>query len=195
MSRNILLTIAMVLTFGLIQLVSFADCGSRECGKKDCKYKSSECGKKDGKDRSGECGNKDSKDRPLDKKVLKKIHMIFDHQDELGISDDQLAKIKDLKIALKKDLIQKGADIDIVKVDIRSALYEDKIDLAAVNKLIDQKYESKKSKSKKVVSTLAELKKILTKDQMDKLKDLKRKECPLKAEGSHRGRSEGSHRR
>ena len=183
MSRKILLIIAMVLTFGLIQSVSFADCGSRECGKKDCKYKPSECGKKD------------CKDKPLDKKVLKKLHMIFNHQDELGISDDQLAKIKELKIALKKDLIQKEADIDLVKVDVRSALYEDEINLAAVNKLIDQKYEAKKSKSKQVVSTLAQLKKILTKDQMDKLKNLKRKECPLKPEGSHRGRSEGSHRR
>ena len=183
MSRNILLTIAMVLTFGLIQSVSFADCGSRECGKKDCKHRSSECGKKD------------CKDKPLGKKVLKKLHMIFEHQEELGISDDQLAQIKELKIALKKDLIKKEADIELVKVDIRSALYEDEINLAAVNKLIDQKYETKTSKSKKVVSTLAELKKILTKDQIDKLKDLKRKGCPLKPEGSHRGRSEGSHRR
>ena len=184
MSRNSLLTaIVMVLTCGLIQSVSFADCGSRDCGRKECKYKLSECGKKD------------CRDKPLSKKVLKKLHMIFEHQEELGISDDQLAKIKELKIALKKDLIQKEADIDLVKVDIRSALYEDEIDLAAANKLIDQKYETKKSKSKQVVSTLAQLKKILTKDQMDKLKDLKRKGCPLKPEGSHRGRSEGSHRR
>ena len=183
MSRNMVLTIAMVLTFGLIQSESFADCGSSDCGKKACNYSSSECGKKD------------CKDKPLGKKLLKKMHMIFNHQDELGISDDQLDKIKDLKIALKKELIQKEADLDIVKVDIRSALYEDEINLDAVNKLIDQKYETKKSKSKKVVSTLAELKKILTKDQMDKLKDLKRKECPLKAEGSHRSKSEGSHRR
>ena len=183
MRRNLLLTIALVLTFGLLQSVSFADCGSRECGKKDCKHRPSECGKKD------------CKDKPLDKKVLKKLHMIFEHQEELGISDDQLAKIKELKVALKKDLIQKQADIDLVKVDIRSALYEDEINLNSVDKLIDQKYETKKSKSKQVVSTLAQLKKILTKDQMDNLKNLKRKGCPLKPEGSHRGRSEGSHRR
>ena len=162
MRRNLLLTIAIVLTFGLLQSVSFA------------------C---DGKGWSKHHG----KDMPLDKKLFKKLHMIFSHQDELGISDDQLAKIKELKIALKKDLIQKEADIDLVKVDIRSALYEDEINLEVVNKLIDQKYETKKSKSKQVVSTIAELKKILTKDQMDKLKDLKKQQ--------HRGRSEGSHRR
>ena len=162
MRRNLLLTIAIVLSFGLLQSVSFA------------------C---DGEGWSKHHGN----DMPLDKKLFKKLHMIFSHQDELGISDDQLAKIKELKIALKKDLIQKEADIDLVKVDIRSALYEDEINLEAVNKLIDQKYETKKSKSKQVVSTIAELKKILTKDQMDKLKDLKKQQ--------HRGRSEGSHRR
>ena len=172
--KNILLTIAIVLTFGLIQSVSFADCGGKDCGKKGCKHRSSECGKKD------------CKDKPLGKKLLKKMHMIFDHQEELDISDDQLAKIKELKIALKKDLIQKEADIDLVKVDIRSALYEDEINLEAVNELIDRKYETKKSKSKQVVSTLAQLKKILSKDQMDKVKNLKCKGCPAMSEGSHR---------
>jgi hypothetical protein len=42
----------------------------------------------------------------------------------------------------------------------------------AVNKLIDQKYEIKKSKMKMVVKSLSELKKILSKEQMEKLKSI-----------------------
>ena len=162
MNSNQIMAVALVLVFGLIQSISFA-CDGKGCCKRD------------------------GKDMPLEKKFFKKVRMIFHHQDELGISDDQLAKIKELKVALKKDLIQKEADIDLVKVDIRSALYEDEVNLEAVNKLIDQKYETKKSKSKQVVSIIAQLKEILTKDQMDKLKNLKKKQ--------HRGMPEGSHGR
>jgi Spy/CpxP family protein refolding chaperone len=44
--------------------------------------------------------------------------------------------------------------------------------LNAVNKLIDQKYEIKKSKMKTAVKSLSELKKILSREQMDQLRDL-----------------------
>ena len=118
MTRNKIMAIAIVLAIGLIQSAAFA-CGGKGCGKHD------------------------SKDMPLDKKLFKKLHMIYNHQDELGISDEQLAKIKELKIALKKDLIQRQADVDLLKIDIRSALYEDEVNLEEVNKLIDQKYEIK----------------------------------------------------
>jgi Spy/CpxP family protein refolding chaperone len=100
--------------------------------------------------------------------------MVYLYQDELNINDSQLDQIRELKIALKKDVIKKQADLDIIKVDIRSLLYEDEIDVEAVNKHIDQKYEIKKAKTKKVVKSYAQLKKILTNEQIEKLKEIAR---------------------
>jgi Spy/CpxP family protein refolding chaperone len=100
--------------------------------------------------------------------------LIYLYQDELKVSDEQLDQIKELKVALKKDLIRKKADIKVIKVDIRSLLYEDEVDVDAVNRLIDQKYEIKKAKSKMVVESYAKLKKVLTKEQMDNLRRIVR---------------------
>jgi Spy/CpxP family protein refolding chaperone len=110
--------------------------------------------------------------KSIQEKFFKKVKMLHRYQDELNVTDNQLEQIRELKITLKKELIKKKADIEIISLDIRSLLYEDEVDLNAVNKLVDQKYEIKKSKMKMVVRSLSELKKILSKEQMDKLKDI-----------------------
>jgi Spy/CpxP family protein refolding chaperone len=102
--------------------------------------------------------------------------MIHHNQDELKVNDNQLNQIRELEIALKKDSIKKKAEIEIITVDIRSFLSEDEIDIDAVSKLIDQKYEIKKAGLKKVVKSFAELKKILTKEQKEKLKEVIREQ-------------------
>ncbi len=147
MKKYLILAMTLVLTLGLMQSVSFADKGYRH-------------------------GQKVYQKKSMKEKFFKKVLMIYLYEDELKVNDKQLDQIKELKVALKKDLIQKKADIDVIKVDIRPLLYEDEIDVDAVNKLIDQKHEIKKAKSKKVVESFAKLKKILTKEQMDKLRKI-----------------------
>lgn len=133
-------------------------------------------------------GQRGEQKNSVEKKFFKKIHMIYSYQEELGITEKQLDEISDLKVAFKKDLIKKDADIDVLKVDILSQLYKDKIDIVAVNSLIDRKYELKKVKSKKAVETYAKLKGFLSEEQLDKLKELYReqqKTCSGK--GSQKG--------
>ena len=57
-------------------------------------------------------------------------------------------------------------------IDIMAKLKEHPIDLEAVNKLIDQKYEMKKAQIKSLVASYAKLKSILTEDQIKILKTL-----------------------
>ncbi|MFC1620815.1 Spy/CpxP family protein refolding chaperone [Candidatus Omnitrophota bacterium] len=111
----------------------------------------------------------------LSQKFYKKAMMIIKSQEELGLSDEQVEKIKDLKISTKKDLIRKKADIDILALDIKAGMWEDTIDLNAVNVLIDKKYEIKKEKAKVLVAARAVLKSTLTADQNKQLKTLCRK--------------------
>jgi len=108
----------------------------------------------------------------LDKKVLKKFHLILTHKDDLGLSDEQVKKIKGLKIKTKKNLIKQKAEIDLIKIDIKSSLWEDKIDIKTIEKLIDQKYEIKKEKAKALINSYAELKNILSDEQKAKLKSI-----------------------
>ena len=70
--------------------------------------------------------------------------LILRNKEELGLTDEQVDKIKVLKVETKKSLIRQNAEIDIVSVDLKAAEWEDPIDTAAVNKLIDKKYDLKK---------------------------------------------------
>jgi Spy/CpxP family protein refolding chaperone len=114
----------------------------------------------------GKCG------QGLDSKILKKLHLAIEYQDELEASDSQIRKIRELKMRLKKDLIQRKAAIDLMGVDIKSKLWANDIDKKEINQLIDRKYELKKAKAKSLVEALIELKDILKDEQEEKLKDL-----------------------
>jgi Spy/CpxP family protein refolding chaperone len=147
MRKHLIVAITLVLALGLMQSVAFAE-------------------KRGGYDQ-GRHHRKSIKE-----KLFKTVRMIYHNQDELNVNDNQLNQIRELKIALKKDSIRKKAEIEIIAVDIRSLLYEDEMDVYAVSRLIDQKYEIKKANMKKVVKSFAELKHILTKEQKEKLKEV-----------------------
>lgn len=123
---------------------------------------------------------------------MKKVKLIYRFQEELGITDEQLESLKTIKNTVKKDIIMKKAEIEVISVDIKAALEVDDIDVTAVNALIDKKYEIKKAKAKITVEALAKLKNVLTPAQKDKLKMLikERKDCP-KMEKGRRGAHEG----
>ena len=108
----------------------------------------------------------------LEGKFSSKAHMILKNKEELGLTDEQVATIKDLKLKTKKDVIRKKAEIDVLALDIKAAMYGDTIDTEAVNELIDKKYEIKKAKTKSLVAACATLKGTLTDDQKSKMKDL-----------------------
>jgi hypothetical protein len=111
----------------------------------------------------------------LDTKFFDKVRLALKNQEELRISDEQYEKLKTLKTNTKKDLIKRKAEIDIIGVDIKSKLWEDAIDTKSINKLIDQKYELKKAKTKALVEAYAAFQNILTDDQKKKLKGISRK--------------------
>lgn len=120
------------------------------------------CGQRKGKGHHGDIGNM----------VCKKAMMMCKNKDELGLSDEQVERIKSLKIATKKNLIKTQAEIDIVKIDIRAEMWKDTVDAEAIKKLIDKEYELKKEKAKSSIDAYVNLKEILTEEQRKKLKTL-----------------------
>ena len=117
----------------------------------------------------------------LDKKIFMKAHMLLMNEDELGLTDEQVTKIKNLKMGTKKSLIKQEAEIALLGVDIKSKLWEDTIDVAAITPLVNKKYELKKQKTLSIITAYAQLKNILTAEQKEKMKGLYKKH-----KGSHK---------
>jgi len=108
----------------------------------------------------------------LEEKFSKKALFFLKNQEELGLSDEQIEKIKNLKIKIKKDIIGKDAELEIVSLDLQSGLWKEKIDTIVLNELIDKKYDLKKGKAKFLVEAYAALKDILTEEQKENMKSV-----------------------
>lgn len=110
--------------------------------------------------------------KSLEEKFNYKLHFIMGNEEELSLSEDQVDKIKNLGIATKKGMIRAKAEIDVLGLDIKSELWKATIDTAAIDKLIEKKYDLKKAKAKASVKAYAALKGMLTAEQKEKMKDL-----------------------
>lgn len=119
--------------------------------------------------RGGHCGKSFDGDG-LKEMFFFKAHKVLQLEKELGLSSEQAATIKSLKVETTKGLIRSGADLEIIKIDLYSQLKKDAADTAAVEKLIDQKYEIKKAKEKLVAGSYAKLKAALTDKQWETFK-------------------------
>ncbi|NQT46560.1 MAG: Spy/CpxP family protein refolding chaperone [Candidatus Omnitrophica bacterium] len=117
-------------------------------------------------------GKSEGHHKDFGEKFSLKAHLILKNEEELGLSDDQVEKVKTLKLKNKKGLIMQEAEIEVLSLELKSKMWSDEIDTSAINKLIDQKYELKKAKAKSSVEACVALKKILTKEQKAKLKAL-----------------------
>ncbi|MBI4309348.1 MAG: hypothetical protein HY591_03350 [Candidatus Omnitrophica bacterium] len=108
-------------------------------------------------------------------KFFDKAHFYLKNKSELALSEEQIKKIKELKLGLKKDLTMNDAEIKLAALDVKAKIEEDRIDTAAVNTLIDKKYELKRAAAKRTVTAYAELKTVLTDEQKMKAKEFQGK--------------------
>ena len=155
MKRIATIFVVVLCALALISSVTFAD----QCSMGKCNFMSK--------------GHKMWGKRGHDKMFFFKAHLALAKAKELGLTDDQVSKIKALTYNLKKSMIKEDADIKSLGLDIREAITKDTVDTNAVNGLIDQKYTLKAAKDKETVGAYANLKKILSKDQYDKLKEMR----------------------
>jgi len=110
--------------------------------------------------------------KSMEDKFFMKVKMIYTHKDQIEVTEEQMDKIKDLKIALKKELIIKKAEVEVIALDITVGMHEDVINVEDINKLIDKKYDVKKAKMKSLIKACADLKNLLTEEQSAKLKEV-----------------------
>lgn len=113
----------------------------------------------------------------LKEKIFAKAHFILGCQDELGFSDDQVKRIKDLVIKTERNQIEKRAEIELVDVDIKAEIWRDTLDANTITGLIDRKYELEKIKAKSLINAYVALMSTLTAEQKEKMRDCRKKGC------------------
>ena len=111
-------------------------------------------------------------------------HSILENHEELGLTDVDVKKVRDLKIGTKKSMIRNRAEVELLMVDIISSLYQEKPELSAINRLVDKKFEIKKAGMKKLIAAFVGIKKLLSKEQMKQIKAI------CKSEGHHQSKEE-----
>ena len=97
-------------------------------------------------------------------------HSVLENYEELGLTDEDAKKIRELKIGTKKSLIRNTAEVELFTVDIIVKLHEDKPEISEINKLLDKKFDVKKAGMKKLIAAFIGIKKLLSKEQMKKMK-------------------------
>ncbi len=107
-----------------------------------------------------------------EEKFYQKAFFLLSNADEIGLTDDQVEKIRTLKLKIKKNMIMEDAQIETLALDISEALAADQVDTKKVDSLVDKKYELKKQRTKEIIQGYLDLRGILTKDQQDKLKKM-----------------------
>ena len=117
----------------------------------------------------------------LDRKIYHKAGFMLMNEKELGLSEEQAARIKEIKYDTKREMAKRDAEIELVKIDIKEKMYQDKIDVKAIQPLIDSKYELKKARAQYLLQQYAAIKGVLTEGQMEELKAIwKAQTCRMK---------------
>jgi len=117
-------------------------------------------------------GWKKGHDGGLEGKFRMKVHFIESNQDELKLTEEQMTSIDTIETNVEKSLIQLQARVDLAGVDLKGMLHERKIDVEAVNRLLDEKYGAKEAIAKALVQGLADVKNVLTDEQYAAMKEL-----------------------
>ena len=108
--------------------------------------------------------------------LMKTSCYLLKNKEELSLTDDQVSRIKAISEKREKDSIQLKADARKVYVDIKTEFSDENFDASGINALIDKKFDLKKQIVKSFVNSHAEILAVLTSEQREKLKEIK-KEC------------------
>lgn len=167
MKKTTLWILALMLVGSIMTLPAFADCdkhgkqcsmsgGKSECGKGDCDK--SDCGSCEG------C--------PILGKIMKKAKFFLSNQKEIGLSEEQVAQIKTIKLEAKKAGLRQAAEMKIFEMDIDAKLSNPKLDTEAINAMLDQASSGWGAGAKASVAEYVKLKAVLNEQQMAKAKEI-----------------------
>lgn len=100
------------------------------------------------------------------------LSLCISRAEEIGLSDEQLAKIKSLHYGQIKSLISLEADKDIKQLEINELLDKASLDLPKIEEKVRDLYEKKLEIKMERLKTRQEVRSLLSEEQQNKLKSL-----------------------
>ena len=97
---------------------------------------------------------------------------ILSNKDKLELNEGQITQIRHLVRDVKKETIKMNADIETLKVEINTLMWEAPFNVDQVNSLVAEKHKLKHQKAMYLVKSHDKLYRILTVDQLKKLNTL-----------------------
>ena len=103
------------------------------------------------------------------------VTLMLRNADKLGLSDEQIKKLDNIKRKYSKDIIKQDAEMKIAEIDLGALLKESEINLSEVNEVL-KKVESTETQIRYLrIMAFVEARKILTDEQKNSLKKLMEK--------------------
>ncbi len=109
--------------------------------------------------------------------------------EELGLTDDQVEKLKEADFASREKKMELKSQLDGLRLQMEKAFSEDAVDEAAVRQLAEKISDLRGKLFTQKIESRLEVRKLLSADQLEKLKTMK-----FQARAMHRGmRGKGKH--
>lgn len=100
------------------------------------------------------------------------VSLMLADRDKLGLSEDQIKKIKDLSVKVRKAVIKMGAEIRTLRVDMNTTVWEAPLDLNESNSLLARSHSLFEDRGKFLLNSIHELHQILTPEQLKSFNSL-----------------------
>jgi len=110
-------------------------------------------------------------------------------QVELGITDEQIAAVKELVFTRQREAIRLRAAVQVAELDLRHALDADKPNRESVMKILGDLEELRTKLDRSNVEMVLKLKEIIKPEQQKKLRDLMKKKAREQRQGPGRERA------
>lgn len=128
----------------------------------------------------GQCpmaAQKDSEDVaecgcPILTKILQKSKFLLEHADAIGLSEQQVADIKAIKLDTKKTSVRIAAEMKVFELDVQAKLSAPNLDVEGLNAMIDTASQGMSTGAKASIATYAKLRSLLSEEQQKKAKEL-----------------------
>lgn len=124
------------------------------------------------------------------------VHLLLKHQQELGLTEEQVAKIKALSLDQDRAMIRAKADVKVAERELRALISDDKTDLAAIEAKVKERAMLDANLDMIGIKAKRELSAILSPEQREKQKAIiermhrVHRGHPMRAESQPEGEAE-----
>lgn len=92
------------------------------------------------------------------------------HKEELGISDDQIAKMRDIHVNMLKKKVQLKSQIKLDKIDLKSMIMQEQVNMQEVEQKVRDMMKLKGDVKLTWIQAMQDMKNTLTPDQRKNIK-------------------------